>query len=72
MKVEEEILPRPVIALICEKFGVNEDWLRYGEGEMFKPAPSDVLDQLASEYNLVERFLYSDRKVRKSETEKKK
>lgn len=42
----------PVIALICEKFGVNEDWLRYGEGEMFKPAPSDVLDQLASEYNL--------------------
>lgn len=42
----------PVIALICEKFGVNEEWLRNGEGEMFKPAPSDVLDQLASEYNL--------------------
>lgn len=42
----------PVIALICEKFGVNEEWLRNGEGEMFKPAPSDVLDQLAHEYNL--------------------
>lgn len=42
----------PVIALICEKFGVNEEWLRSGEGEMFKPAPSDVLDQLANEYNL--------------------
>ena len=42
----------PVIALICEKFGVNETWLRTGEGEMFKPAPSDVLDQLAHEYNL--------------------
>lgn len=42
----------PVVALICEKFGVNEEWLRTGEGEMFRPAPSDVLDQLANEYNL--------------------
>ncbi|SHO50164.1 helix-turn-helix domain-containing protein [Anaerocolumna xylanovorans] len=42
----------PVIALICEKFNVCEEWLRNGNGEMFKPAPSDVLDQLAYEYNL--------------------
>lgn len=42
----------PVIALICEKFDVSEEWLRNGEGEMFKPLPSDALDQLAHKYNL--------------------
>ena len=41
-----------VLSLICREFNVNEEWLRNGEGEMFKPAPSDVLDQLANEYNL--------------------
>ena len=41
-----------VISLMIREFNVNEEWLRNGEGEMFKPAPSDVLDQLASEYNL--------------------
>lgn len=41
-----------VISLMIREFNVSEDWLRYGKGEMFKPAPSDVLDQLASEYNL--------------------
>ena len=42
----------PVIALICKEFNVNEEWLRNGEGEMFNPAPSDVLDQLADKYKL--------------------
>ncbi len=41
-----------VISLMIREFNVNEEWLRNGEGEMFKPAPSDVLDQLAHEYNL--------------------
>ena len=41
-----------VISLMIREFNVNEEWLRNGEGEMFKPAPSDVLDQLASEYSL--------------------
>lgn len=42
----------PVITLICEKFNINEEWLRTGEGEMFKSTPSDILEQLAIEYNL--------------------
>lgn len=41
-----------VVSLIIREFNVSEEWLRNGEGEMFKPAPSDVLDQLANEYEL--------------------
>lgn len=41
-----------VVNLICREFDVNETWLRTGEGEMFKPAPTTILDQLAQEYQL--------------------
>lgn len=37
---------------ICREFNVNEEWLRTGSGEMFKAAPSSVLDALAEEYSL--------------------
>jgi len=53
-----------VVSLICREFDVREEWLRTGEGEMFRPKPSDVLDQLAYKYKLfnfdyvmIEKFL---------------
>ena len=42
----------PVISLICREFGVNEQWLRDGVGEMFAPATTSALDALAQEQNL--------------------
>lgn len=53
-----------VISLICREFNVREEWLRTGEGEMFNPKTSDILDQLAYKYKLfnfdyvmIEKFL---------------
>ena len=40
------------IALICREFGVNEQWLRTGEGEMFAQTRASVLDRLSTEYDL--------------------
>ena len=40
------------VSLICREFNVREEWLRTGEGEMFKPKPTDVLDELATKYKL--------------------
>ena len=52
------------IRSICREFDVNEEWLRNGTGEMFKPSPSSALDTLAAEFNLdkasyiaIEKFL---------------
>ena len=41
-----------VVALICREFHVNEDWLRYGIGEMFSPEPEDELQALTEKYGL--------------------
>ena len=41
-----------MILSICREFGVNEQWLRTGEGEMFEQTRETVLDRLAAEYSL--------------------
>lgn len=40
------------IRSICREFGVNETWLRTGEGEMFEQTRASVLDRLSTEYDL--------------------
>ena len=40
------------INLICLKFGVNEKWLRTGEGEMFTQPSNDLLNEVVKEYDL--------------------
>lgn len=40
------------IRSICREFGVNEHWLRTGEGEMFEQTRETVLDKLCAEYDL--------------------
>ncbi len=41
-----------VIALICREFGVNEAWLRTGDGEMFIKSPNTALEELAVDFHL--------------------
>ena len=40
------------VLLICEKYSVNEEWLRYGTGPMFVESDSTIVSQLSSEYGL--------------------
>lgn len=40
------------IRSICREFGVNERWLRTGEGEMFEQRQEAALAHLAEEYAL--------------------
>lgn len=49
---------------ICREFNVNEDWLRTGEGDMFKKTKSTFLADLKQQYSLsdsdvriIERYL---------------
>ncbi len=41
-----------MIKSICREFNVNEDWLRNGNGEIFTPTPSSILETLTKEYGL--------------------
>jgi len=40
-----------IIHLISLTFGVNEDWLKTGEGNMFFTTPSEKLQRLTSLFN---------------------
>lgn len=41
-----------MVVSICREFGVSEQWLRTGEGEMFEQTRETVLNRLAAEYSL--------------------
>lgn len=44
-----------LIKLICREFGVNEQWLRTGQGSMLDDSKPSILDRLAAEKNLTPR-----------------
>lgn len=39
-----------IISKIARKFSVNEDWLRYGKGEMFSHTLHDEMDVVMDKY----------------------
>lgn len=41
-----------VVKAICREFDVNENWLRYGYGEMFAKVPTDVVGEVAEKLGL--------------------
>ena len=40
---------------ICREFGISEEWLRTGNGDMYAPEPEDELDALVTRYHLTAR-----------------
>lgn len=44
----------PVLVTISREFGVRLEWLKTGEGEMFKPRDDSPIAQLAADYGLNE------------------
>lgn len=42
----------PIKLLICKTFGIREEWLKTGEGEMKVYSNVDFLDKLAKQHNL--------------------
>lgn len=44
-----------MLRAICREFGVNENWLRNGVGEMFAITQNDYIEKVSRRYNLDER-----------------
>lgn len=40
------------IQLVCSKFSINQNWLRTGEGDMYRKTTSERLDEIAEELQL--------------------
>lgn len=40
------------IQLMCSKFSINQNWLRTGEGDMYRKTTSERLDEIAEELQL--------------------
>lgn len=66
-------LTEQMILSICREYNVNEEWLRTGEGEMFKKTKSTYLADLQRQFNLsdfdvkiIENYLALDEVDRKS------
>lgn len=69
-------LSEQMLLAICREYGVNETWLRTGEGEMFVPMDDLSLDELASregldpfEKELLKAYFSLDKDVRKKALE---
>ena len=63
----QRTVPDTTILLISQTYNVNLEWLRDGQGEMFRQDAASVIDQLTREYSLdtidraiVEGFLQLD------------
>ena len=39
---------------ICREFGVNQEWLETGKGEMFAPDPQDDISNIVKKYHLAD------------------
>lgn len=47
-------LTEQMVILICKEYNINENWLRYGKGDIFKKKLSSGMEQLAQCYQLDE------------------
>ncbi len=47
-------LTEQMVLLICKEFNINEAWLRYGEGDMYKTLLPSELSVLSKSYDLDE------------------